>query len=437
MKNHLLLTLPYLDKLIANARALTVRIHTGLVQKYQSWTKLWYFLRGLDRSSSGFGRILLDDICEWLGAARSTVRQWLREGKAAGAFRFWAERRGIISVAIGSPVSVCIGLKLYARPDARSIRRAWGVASEIPVFQLDQLRAHATAVEVQDLQSQSHFAAKVASAKDRKRLRVPTPEDLFEAAVRASRNPDGGALLPFVSKITASRFWVCKSFRVLGVAQTTAAKARSYCDRTIRHHLSLLGIESKQIVQAKADYGRIAEAIDQGSQYESYGEGASEITLLGNVTGWNHEKDQPILQHKLCEGEPGDFPRGGIDAPRSRFFQAMGKWWMYRCNVYNLSYPLHSMEKARDKWWSTYVFDILQAGERPKKSKFELAPISEKNLDSGKDLHSPYSWSLIGHFGDLDQDFDQDLENVDTTAYYLEESGAWSDFESWQSTEPG
>lgn len=358
------------------------------------------------------------------------MRQWLREGKAAGAFRFWAERRGIISVAIGSPTSVCIGLKLYERSDARSIRRAWGVVSEIPVFELDRLRQHATAVEIQHLQNQSHFAAKVASAKDRKRLRVPEPKDLFEAAGRASQNPDERALLPFLSKISPSRFWVSKSFRVFGVRQKTAARVRGYCDRTIRNHLSFLGTESKQIVQAKADYGRVATAIDQGTQYKSWGEGASEITLVGNVTGWDYQKDQPILQHKLCEGEPGDFPRGGIDAPRSRFFQAMGKWWMYRCNIYNLSYPLHSMEKARDKWWATYVFDILQRGGEPKKSKIELAPIQKESSI----LASGYNFGDCGHFENI---LDQDLENVDTTPHYLEELGAWSFFEKGQSTEPG
>lgn len=434
-----LVQISYLSKLAIAANRLTVKIHTGIVTKYQSWTKLWYFLRGLDRSNSGFGRILLEDICYWLGAAPSTIRQWLREGKKAGAFRFWAERRGIVSIAIGSPTAVVIGLKLYEQSQARSIRRAWGTVSEISIFELDQLRAHATAVEIQHLQSQSHFAATVASAKDRKRLRVPSPEDLFEAAdrARASQNPDGRALLPFLCKITASRFWVSKSFRVLGCSQALAAKARGYCDRTIRHHLSLLGIESKQIVQAKADYGRVALAIEQSAQYKSWGEGDNEITLIGNVTGWNHEKDQPILQHKLCEGVEGDFPRGGIDARRSRFFPAMGKWWMYRCNVYRLNYPLHSMELARDKWWAKYVFEILQSEERPKKSEIKLAPISEKILASGLNSHSPYSPPLIGHFGDFKSIFTQDLENVDTTAYYLEEQSARSVFEKVRSTQPG
>lgn len=402
-----LVTLSYLNDLAIAASKLTVRIHTGIITKYQRWVKLWYFLRGLDRSSSGFGRILLTDICEWLGAAPSTVRQWFREGTSAGAFRFWAERRGIISTALGSPTAVVIALKLYEDSSARSIRRAWGEVSSISIFQLDALRCHATAVEVQHLQNQSHFAAAVASAKDRKRLRVPTPEDLFEAVGRASLNPDERALLPYLSKISPSRFWVSKSFRAFGVSQGTVAKARNFCDRTIRNHLSILGVERKQIVQSRADYGRVALAIEQGAEYKSWGKGAHEVTLLGNVTSWDRERDKPILQHKLCEGLPGDFPRGGIDAPRSRFFPAMGKWWMYRTNIYNLNYPLHSMEFARDKWWGQYVFDILQGGGSTKNSQNRRAPIQK----AGNILASGYS---TGAFGHLDQDFDN------TTDYSLE-----------------
>jgi hypothetical protein len=368
----------YLSKLAIAASQLTVRIHTNIVTKYQRWCKLWYFLRGLDRSSSGFGRILLADICYWLGAAPSTIRQWLREGKAAGAFRFWAERRGIISIAIGSRSAVVIGLKLYAQPTAYSIRRAWGEVSEISIFQLNWLRCHATAVTTQHLQSQSHFAAKIVNAKDRQRLRVPTAEDLFEAAARASQNAGVRALLPFVSKFTSSKIWVSKSFPVFGTCQQSIAKVRGFCDRTIRNHLSILGIERKQVVQTKAIYGDVAAAIDQGTQYETWGEGKGEVTLTANVTGWNRETDQPILAHKLCEGLTGEFPRGGIDAPRSRFFQAWGKWWMYRTNVYDLNYSLHSNEFARGKWWDTYCFQIMgkhttnpaPTPPSPKKSNF-------------------------------------------------------------------
>jgi hypothetical protein len=217
----------------------------------------------------------------------------------------------------------------------------------------------------------------------------------------------------------------------------TAGKVRGFCDRTIRNHLSILGVERKQIVQAKADYGRVALAIEQGAEYSSWGEGAEEITLLGNVTAWNHESDKPILQHRLCEGVAGDFPRGGIDAPRSRFFPAMGKWWMYRCSIYDLSYPLHSQEFARDKWWAKYCFEILQGRKEPKKSKIELAPISEKILVSGSYSHSPYSRPLIGHFDDFGNVFDQDFGELNTTAHYLESVWDGGNFVIRPDTPPG
>lgn len=346
-----LVAISYICKLAIAAQALTVRIHTGLIAKYQRWTKLWYFFRGL--STSGFGRILLDDICYWLGAAPSTIRQWLREGKAAGAFRFWAERRGIISVAVASPTAVVIGLKLWQRrKTGESIRRAWGTVSEVSIFEIDRLREHATAVTVQHLQNQSHFAAKIRiPSQDQERLRIPNPEEFFEQSGRASLNPGVRALLPFCLKITPSRIWVSKSFRPFGTRQTTVAQQRGFCDRTIRNHLSILGIERKQIIQAKAVYKDVALAIDSEATYQSWGEGADEVTLIG------YPQPKDTMQHRLIEGE--DFPRGGIEAPRSRFFQAWGKWWMHRCNVYMLDYPLHSMEFSRKKWWQTYVFEIM------------------------------------------------------------------------------
>jgi hypothetical protein len=371
-----LVVVSYLSKLAIAAQAITVRIHTGLIVKYQSWTKLWYFLRGLDRSSSGFGRILLSDLCYWLGAAPSTIRQWFREGKAAGAFRFWAERRGIVTVSIGSPTAVCIGLKLWQRrKTGASIRRAWGTVAEIPVLEIDRLRQHATAVTIQHLQSQSHFAAKIhIPAKDRQRLRVPTLEEIFELEERASLNPGVRALLPFISKVTPSRVWVSKAFRVFGTCQDTVADVRGFCDRTIRNHLSALGIERKQIVQAKGVYEKVVGAIDQGATYRSWGEGTNEVTLMGNTIGWNRETDQPILEHRLCEGGLGDFPQGGIEAPRSRFFQAMGKWWIHRCNLYNLNYQLHSTDFARGKWFDRYFWEVYYT--RYKSSKIASSAAS-------------------------------------------------------------
>jgi len=383
-----LATLSYLNKLAIAAQAITVRIHTGLIVKYQSWTKLWYFLRGVDRASSGFGSIRLTDLCYWLGAAPSTVRQWFREGKAAGAFRFWAERRGIVTISIGSPAAVCLGLKLFKNKSFYSIRRAWGEVSEISIFELDRLRAHATAVTVQSLQNHSHFAAKIQAAQDPDNLRVPTPADMFEAAGRASLNPNGRALLPFISKFTPSRIWVSKSFRAFGVSQKSVASARGFCDRTVRNHLSVLGVESKQIVQAKGVYRQVAQAIESGAQYRSWGEGKDEITLVGYVTGWNRETDQPVLKHKLSEGLEGEFPEGGIETPRSRFFPAMGKWWMYRCSLYNLNYPLHSMEAARNRWFDQYYW---QTYYKEKISKNRPAPIQSERYS----LAFGYSEGLI------------------------------------------
>lgn len=343
----LLLLLPHLYLCAEILRRLTVRIHSGLIEKGRAWVKLWYLLRGLDTSGSGFGRISLQSVQDLLQAAPSTIRQWFREGKAIGAFRFWAERRGILTFALGSLQSICLNLKLW-------YRRAWGVVTEIPLTEIHRIRHHATAVSVQHLQLQSRYATRMAMSRDeRKFFKVSKPSDFFKEQKEASQNSDAGALPPCCLKISRRVIWVSKGFIPFGTSQTTAAKERGYkSDRTIRNHLNELGVERKQIFQHKRVYGAIAHGIEQKVEYLSRGVGRDEHLLIG------YPQPGGKIFHKLVEpnGILENFKPGGIPVHSNRFWQDKdGRWWIMRCSLYKLNYPLISTEFEREEYTGALV----------------------------------------------------------------------------------
>lgn len=346
---------------------LTVRIHTGLIEKGRSWIKVWYLLRGLDTSGSGFGRVSLQSLTELLQSAPSTIRQWLREGKAVGAFRFWAERRGIITFALGSLQTVCLNLKLW-------YRRAWGVVSEISLTEIHKLRQHATAVMSQHLQLQSRYAAKMAMTRDeRKFFKVSKPSDFFEAQGGASQDSDAGALPPCCLKISRRIVWVSKGFIPFGCAQATIAKERGYkSDRTVRNHLNALGVERKQIFQHKRVYGAIANGIEKKVEYLSRGVGRDEHLLIG------YPQPGDKIIHKLVEpnGILENFKPGGIHVHSGRFWQDKdGRWWMMKCSLYNLNYKLLSTEFSRE----LYEQALVEAAEsRVLQKSLAITPRNEK-----------------------------------------------------------
>lgn len=355
-------TVEYLSSLSAIASSFSIRIHTAIVTKGCSWAKLWYFLKGLDRASSGYGSIRLEDITYWLGAPASTIYEWLRDGKEAGAFRYYAVRRGILTVALGSIREVAYHRRFFKR-------RSWGTVASIPLLELYQLRYHATAAEVQHMQEQSHFAARAAlEPEERKRFKIPKPAAFFgkqPLGGRASQNRNERALLPPSCLHVSSRFiWVSRGFIPLGTCQSSVAKVRGFCDRTIRNHLSALEVERRQIVQSKAAYKHIAKAIEDEETYLNLHPGSNdEYTLLGYIPGYLPYEDPPEMKRYLIDKNGITFtlaePNGAsinfkpIKVSRKRFFQdKAGRWWQYRCNLYDLDYKLHSTQVSRDCYLS-------------------------------------------------------------------------------------
>lgn len=392
-----LATVEYLARLGAIAASFTVRIHTGAIQKGQRWAKLWYFLRGLDRTSSGYGSIRLEDITYWLGAPASTIYEWLRDGKEAGAFRFYAVRRGILTVALGSIREVSYHRRFFKR-------RSWGTVASIPLLELYQLRYHATAAEVQHMQEQSHFAARAAlEPEERKRFKIPKPAAFFSEQPlggRASQNRNERALLPPSCLHVSSRFiWVSRGFIPLGTCQSSVAKIRGFCDRTIRNHLSALEVERRQIVQSKGAYRHIVKGIENEETYLNLHPGSiDEYTLLGYIPGYLPYEDPPEMKRYLIDKNGITFtlaePNGAsanfkpIKVNRKRFFtDKSGRWWQYRCNLYDLQYTLHSTQVSRDTYLSVAERRARAAQDELRRHREHLQRILQNESASRGGVH--------------------------------------------------
>lgn len=355
----------------------SVRIHSRIVEKGNSWARLWYLLRGLDSQGSGYLRLPLVTISHLLGAASSSIYQWLREGKAAGAIRWWKCQRGNLRIALGSLFKVCRSLGLD--PDLsdlelssrRKFNKAkgllasyrektgfapWGVTASIPLFHLSSLqifRAAATAATTQRLQQLSRFAAwKNLPPQKRKKIRLPQPERFFPSGKQQSGFSDdsaSGNLPPCCIHIGRKRAWVSRGFVPFGTSQEAIARERSLCTRTVRRHLNLLQIERRQLVQSKGDYKIVADCLahDAGSTKPSdhtwlHSNAAGEYFLLE----WQQDTETEGRYNKVKVGEVG------FHRIQSRFFQygKNGKTWLYRTNLYKPSVTLCSMSAARTNY---------------------------------------------------------------------------------------
>jgi hypothetical protein len=302
-----------------------VRIHSGIVSSGRAtWSKLWYLLRALDIQGSGFCQVSLAQVSQLLRASSSTIRQWLREGKQIGAFRWWkfSQKQGL-RVALGSIYKVCLGLGL----------NSWGVVAEIPLDQMIScLRATATAAVSQREQQLSRFAAwRNLPASARKVYKLPQPEAFFDGSHRPSDNlPRGG--IRCLIHIGQHRIFTSKGFIPFGVSQPTIGKERRLTDRTVRRHLGQLGIEKRQIVQAKSAYREIREA------------------LRWDSPGIAPEPD--ISMRRIGQAVILTEPSGHVGKPHStairaeRLFSYGDRNYIYRCNLYRPALKLCSTKRS-------------------------------------------------------------------------------------------
>ncbi len=325
----------------------TVRIHSGLIEKGRPWLKLWYLLRGLDIQGSGFAKLPMRLVCQLLASSSVTVRQWLREGKAAGAFRFWRCQRQELRVALGGLHQLCLKLDLGLP--------GWGTTAEVPLHQIGELRALATGAVAQRRQQRSRFAAwRALPTKARKQYKLPQPQDFFspgatphnsglklksqsaqlqEGEQRPSHDNATAGGIRCLLHIGRKRIFVSKGFNPFGTSQEGIAWERNYCDRTVQRHIDRIQLPHRQLVQSKRAYGHLQEAMRWDCPSIAPEPGIS----LSKLRGRN------ILSE--TSGTVGVNPYSQEVTPE-RFFKYGHRDWMYRCNIYKPEFKLCTMRRS-------------------------------------------------------------------------------------------
>jgi hypothetical protein len=109
-----------------------------------------------------------------------------------------------------------------------------------------------------------------------------------------------------------------------------------------------MGINSRQIVQAKAAYTHITQAMEWAS---------STIAPEPDITvRWNRCKDSLVYEgyYTLTEAScPGANPHT-VEITPQRFFRYADRTWIYRCNVYQPIFKLCTMAAAREDYKAYY-----------------------------------------------------------------------------------
>lgn len=315
-----------------------VRVHSRLLASHPC-SKLWYFLRALDRNNSGWVTVT-DEQLTPLNASSGSIYRWLQQGERRGFFwnYFWA--KGKLFARLGGLARVCKFLKI----------ESWGVTAEIPLAMLlaqNGRRAVATAITTQDLQKRSHFAAdRQRSRLERKCFKLPEVDELLNQDQTSLKMTVGG--IRGLIYRGQQRIFVGRRFVPFGVSQPTIGSSLSenascgFSRWTVSRHLDKLEVKKRQIVQAKPEYKEIYTRLNQGA------------------TSWQCKSDADIEFRYADTGviqlyEPNgdssarreDGHKINIDRLHKPYQQTI---WLPRCNIYGLNFELTSMRFARHKW---------------------------------------------------------------------------------------
>lgn len=303
----------------------TVRVHTGIARK--PWARLWYLSRGLDPTGRGIIDLPVNLVCQLLAVSRPTLYEWLRNGRSAGAFyRYHIKQDRCHIWLVGLP-KLCQSLGL----------QSWGATATVSLLSLNHLRATATGIVTRDLQDKSHFAAR-RSLTDRERqfYKPPSADAVLAEGKRSSQKPAQGQV-PFLLWVGDKRAFVSKGFIPFGASQRSIGMDLGVSEWTVRRHQRILGLERRQLVQAKYAYQLIDAGIsweagfcyaEPGIWYEQSGDGCMRLFEPNGLTGSRREGGHAITQQRL--------------------FRYAGKTWLYRCNLYDVShFHLTSMKASR------------------------------------------------------------------------------------------
>jgi hypothetical protein len=303
--------------------AFTLRVHVG-IGRY-TWARLWYLCRGLDIWGRGYAELPVELCCSVLGVSRQTLYRWLKDGKTAGAFRKGNIRRGVLRIYLGGLHKVCFKLGLTD----------WAGVVDVRLVDVNQnIRPLVTGACTQDLQSKSHYAA-VTNLKKRERafFAPPKADAIVQSKKVSSLKSDEGQVL-FLLHVGQKRAFVSRSFVPFGASQRSIGSKLGISDRTVRRHLNALGLDRRQLMQAKGEYKRVQEAMKHQADFF---QAADDMYLVSCGNEWE-------LQEKSRGGK--EWHKSYV-TPES-FCNYYDKTWIYRCNLYEERYTLTSMKRSRD-----------------------------------------------------------------------------------------
>ena len=308
---------------------LSVRIHSALVFK-KPWVRLWYLSRAFDWAGRGCVILPVRFLCQVLHVSLRRLYQWLKIGKCCGAFRKYYRVHGCFCIWLGSLSKVCQALGL----------RNWGAVATVPLFDIltrAGLKAAAAGIQAQQLQHKSYVAAKLSlPSKERKFHRLSEVDQILGWGKESSQNPVGGQV-PFLLHVGPSKAFVSKGFIPFGGSQETIAEYLGVSSRTVRRHL--IGVDRRQIVQAKAAYRKIEQAMRWDADFYR-ADSSIWVECVKNAPWGTYALHEP-------NGASSASRPGGTEVTSDRFFEYMDKTWIYRCNLYDLDYNLNSMQRSR------------------------------------------------------------------------------------------
>jgi hypothetical protein len=315
-----------------------------------------------------------------LASSSSTLRQWLREGKEAGAFRRWKIQRGILRVALGGLFAVSQRLGLTPDEKRRRGIPPWGATAQIPLFNLlkslQNLRAYATATTAQRLQQLSRFSAwRNLPAPARKTIRLPQPEAFFVEGQHRPFDDSASRGIRCCIHISKHRIWASKGFIPFGASQNAIARERGICDRTVQRHLSLLGIDCRQIVQSKAEYNLAASAI---------GHDAGAVEMADDFALYARGDDYYLSESGLGGTHIHKVATVNFSAIHSRFFSygKKPKIWLYRCNIYKPDLKLCTMSAARSRYRREHTTTFSRREDTTLCNSLENSLKNSKGIDA-------------------------------------------------------
>lgn len=271
--------------------------------------------------------------------SKSTIYRWLKQGKELGLFRRYTWRGNTLRIIMGGLTKACL---------ASGINN-WGTAAFVPLDEVlsgNGRRRIASAIATQDLQAKSHYAARNQLNKlERRCFDVPYADDLINSQTSPKLGSGG---IRGVVHVSQNKIFVGKSFIPFGASQNTICTELNsqpvscgVSRDTLQRHLDQLGIEKRQVVQAKPEYREINDRLRQGATSWKCN---SRIYF-----GWEAGTDDSI---RLSEpnGISSSSKDGGRVVRRDQFFNYYGATWVYKPNVYQVTYKLSSMKATRRKW---------------------------------------------------------------------------------------